>query len=127
MTATFTPDGKLQFDFHDCLRSLSAEQRLQCIEDLSCDEEILKHVTDQLVDNYTAGGYSGGSIITAPADSARGTALDHALRRLAKASSTIAERQINKLEQALTRSEKRVRELEEAEAERRRSRDSIYH
>lgn len=121
MTATFTPDGKLQFDFHDCLRSLPAEQRLQCIEDLSCDEEILKHITDQLVEGYTEGGYSGGTIITAPADSSRGTALDHALRRIAKASSPIAERQIMKLEDALTRATERLREMEDAEAERRRS------
>ena len=43
----------------DLLGSLTGEQSLQLIEQLSCSESVIKHVADQLLEGWTENGYHG--------------------------------------------------------------------
>jgi hypothetical protein len=96
MTAKFI-QGKLQVDFHEMLQSLEGEDRLAAIDDLSCNDEIIKHVTDQLLDGWTEGGSSGSSYFPSRADVDRETPLCAARRRIANGANEVAKAEIERL------------------------------
>lgn len=52
-------DGQLEIDICSLLDSLSAEDKLQFIETLSCEDAIIKHVADQIFDGFTENVYCG--------------------------------------------------------------------
>lgn len=81
----------------DVLDGLSIEQKNQLIEQLSCREDVIKHVSDQLVHGCTEDGYSG---FTGSAASCS-TAMDKAVRDIAMFSGEIAAKQIAQLEREL--------------------------
>ena len=92
----------LKINIVDLLGSLSGEQEQQLIEQLSCSDTIIKHVTDQLIEGLTDGGHSGfidcGGEATTP--------LSIAIRKVAKSSSELATKEIETLERSLSFSEK---------------------
>lgn len=92
-------DGNLQFDFFEAIKSIPEEQRPELLEDLSCDDVIIKHVTDQILDGWTENFCSGGSCVSAQASPTIG--LDYARREIAKRSSEIAKKEIENLEKEL--------------------------
>ena len=92
-------DGNIEFDLHDLLMSVSAESKAEMIESLACDDEIIKHVADQIITKWTENCCSGGAACTAGADPRFG--LDWAWREVAKRSSEVAEREIKRLEGAI--------------------------
>ena len=69
------------------------------IETLSCDDQIIKHVTDQILDGWTENYCSGGSCFIASHSPTTG--LDYARREISKRSGELAKKEIEKLEKAL--------------------------
>ena len=59
MNVKFNDKGELVIDFWDALEHLPKEEKIKLIETLSCNEEIIKHVADQLIDGFTENVYSG--------------------------------------------------------------------
>lgn len=94
-------EGNLQFDFFDAIKYVPAEQMPDLIETLSCDDVIIKHVTDQILEGWTENFCSGGSCVSAQAFPKTG--LDYARREIAKRSGEIAKEEIEKLERELAR------------------------
>jgi hypothetical protein len=105
--------GKIEFDLHSLLESVSPETKLEMIESLSCDDHIIKHVADQIIDRWTESSYSGGSSCTIPADASRGCPLDEAWRRVARASGDVAKMEIERLERGLAQRDKQIADLHE--------------
>ena len=94
-------DGNLQIDLHDLLDNIREEDLAEFLESISCNNKVIKHVTDQIIDKWTENVYSGSSNITASAEVYFG--LDKAWREVAKRSGEVAKREIERLEEALKR------------------------
>ena len=92
-------DGNLQLDLHGLLDSVKEEDLNEFLETVSCNDKVIKHVTDQILDRWTENCYSGGAACTADADAKWG--LDKAWREVAKRSGEVAKREIERLEDAL--------------------------
>ena len=60
-------DGKLQIDLHDLLDNVREEDLNEFLETVSCNDKVIKHVTDQILDKWTENCYSGGAACTADA------------------------------------------------------------
>lgn len=52
-------EGKLELDICELLDSLPEQDKLNFIESLSCEDIIIKHVTDQIFDGFTQNVYCG--------------------------------------------------------------------
>tara|TARA_R110000782_G_scaffold117945_2_gene208353 strand:- start:311 stop:676 length:366 start_codon:yes stop_codon:yes gene_type:complete len=96
----------LTINIVDLLGSLSGEQEQQLIEQLSCSDTIIKHVSDQIINGVTDGGFSG----FISCDASTSTALDLAIRSVAKNSAENARKEIESLEKNLLRSNQRADE-----------------
>jgi len=94
-------EGNLRIDLHDLLDSVREENIAEFLESVSCNDKVIKHVTDQILDKWTENCYSGGAAVTADADPRWG--LDKAWREVAKRSGEVAKREIERLEEALKR------------------------
>lgn len=92
-------EDNLTLNIVDILSSLSGEQEKQLIEQLSCSDAIIEHVTSQIVNGLTENGYSGYVGCNAEPS----TALDMAIRTVAESSSGIAKCEIKKLQTDSTR------------------------
>lgn len=92
----------LKINIIDLLSSLSGEQESQLIEQLSCSDSIIKHVSDQIIHGLTDNGYSGFTSCGHQAT----TPLSLAIRNVSKASSNLSKKEIKKLERCLSTSEK---------------------
>lgn len=91
--------GVIQIDPCHLFEKMELTQKLELVELLSCDEQIINHVADQIIDRFTENGYGGGVFCSAGVNPVSG--LDNAWRRVAKASGDIARREIERLEDAL--------------------------
>ncbi len=94
-------DGNLQIDLHDLLDNIREEDLSEFLESISCNDKVIKHVTDQIIDKWTENVYSGSSNITASAEVYFG--LDKAWREVAIRSGEVAKRESERLEEALRR------------------------
>lgn len=94
-------DGKLQIDLHDLLNNIKEEDLNEFLESVSCNDKVIKHVTDQIIDRWTENCYRGCAACTADADPK--WELDKAWREVAKRSGEVAKREIKRLEEALKR------------------------
>ena len=99
-------NGKLTIDLWDFLTDLEGEQKLELIETLSCQEAIIKHVSDQIITGFTENIYNGGS--DGVAKSTPWSQLDIARREIAKNSSEIHKNEIEELEKAVKYQEDEV-------------------
>jgi hypothetical protein len=99
-------NGTITFNLVDLLEYAPKEQIDALVEALSCNEQILDHVAAQIADGYTEYGYYGGRFCTPEPDENSGTALDKAIRRIAKASGEVSRKEIERLERALSYAEK---------------------
>lgn len=111
MTLTYNKDGKLEFYLRSLLECVSEESRVELIEFLSCDEAIIKHVTDQILDGWTENLYAGASECGASPNPYN--ALDKARREISKRSSEIAKEEILKLERSLQQTKDELNKLRE--------------
>ena len=94
-------DGNLQIDLHSLLDNIREEDLSEFLESISCNDKVIKHVTDQILDRWTENVYSGSSNTSASAEVYFG--LDKAWREVAKRSGEVAKREIERLEEALKR------------------------
>lgn len=64
MEMKLNEDGTLSFnvDIYEFLDSLSDEKSIELAESLSCQNAVIKHVTDQLFDGYTENGCHGSKV-----------------------------------------------------------------
>lgn len=99
---------KFQFAFQEMIEKLPDEEKVELIEALSCEDAIIKHVMDQVLDTCTENGWhgaksGGGSVeVYSPLDVAR--------RRIAEGASKVSEEQIAALKRALKAAEERAAE-----------------
>lgn len=107
-------DGVLSVRIDYLLDNMSDESKLDLVQRLSCEDVVIKHVADQIFDGCTEDGSWGSR--SCSAGSKPSTALDAATRRAAKSSGETARNEVERLEQALERSEKRYRDLLEENA-----------
>ncbi len=91
--------GNLVIDLHHLLQRVDKDSRIEMIESLSCDEEIIRHVADQIINGFTENCFSGGQDSIAHAEPR--SALDRARRDIAKKSGDIAKLEIEKLEKSI--------------------------
>ena len=99
-------DGHLSFRFTDVLDDMSADEKRELIEALSCDAEIVKFVGQQIIDKWTENGFYSGVSCIATSEAYGG--LDKVWRDVAKASGDVARREIERLEDALRFEEKQT-------------------
>lgn len=101
--------GNIIMDLHDLLRFVSPETKQEMIESLACDDDIIRHVVEQIISGWTENMYCGGSACTPSANPL--LPLDKARRDIAKHSGEIAKAEIEKLENTLASSMKLNNEL----------------
>lgn len=94
-------EGRLSFDVGAFLDALPSEQKVSLIETLACDDAVLKHVADQLLDGWTESGQHAGLLCTASADPGEGNVLDFQRRRIARGADAVAAKEIKRLEDAV--------------------------
>lgn len=97
-------NGRVSFHLFELFELIPAEMKPELIETLSCDEEIIRHVTRQILDKWTENLYSGSG-----ACSAQPTpycALDVARREIALRSGEVAKGEIEALTKSLASTEK---------------------
>jgi len=102
-------DGKIVFDIHDALEQLIPKHKAELVETLACDDDIIKFVTQQVIDGWTDSGFHGSTFCSAQPAPTRG--LDWARREIAKASGDIAKQEIESLEKELSDLNRRFYEL----------------
>lgn len=91
-------DGNLVIDLVYLFDNMSDECKLRIAERLSCEEVIIKHVTDQIFDGLTENGYCGGEVI----DQQRlGTALQDARERIRKEGNRLLVEELSRLRREL--------------------------
>ena len=92
-------DGKISVCVHDFLLELDDQSKIDFIEELSCEDAVIKHVTDLILDRWTQGCSQGASCY--PAESAPRLSLDIAWRQVAKRSGEVAAKEIKRLEESV--------------------------
>ena len=66
MNAKINKEGKVEFHISDLIDSLEPQSKLEFIESLSCEKEIITHVMDQVLEGYTENSYCGDSYDSGP-------------------------------------------------------------
>jgi hypothetical protein len=103
--------GEIQINVEELLKAIPVNERRQLADILACDAEVVKFVTQQILDEQTENGYYSGKCCIAHANAAICEGLDWACREVAKRSSETAAREIHRLESALKFAEERITEL----------------
>lgn len=111
MNAKINKEGKVEIDLQDLFRSMSDESKLVLIESLSCEDAIIKHVADQILDGFTENVYSGAS---GYGEVDHLSPLDEARRKVAKGASEASEKIISELEWRLKREKEQAQKYLEA-------------
>jgi len=99
--------GIISLDIASMLELFPAAEKRALAESLSCDSDIFDHVAAQIISGWTENDHRGG--VGCEAESSPCYGIDKAWRDVAKASSEVARREIERLEAALSASEKRYR------------------
>ena len=87
---------------NELLELMNEEDKLDFMQSLSSSESVIKHVSDQIINGCTEGGYSGSYSAVSSEPS---TALQSAIREISINSSDIASGEIKSLQDALARME----------------------
>lgn len=86
--------GNIIFDFSEILDRMDAESKRNLVQHLACDDDIVRHVCDQVCDGWTEDGWHG---TTSGPCVEPWTPLDIMARKIAEKSSEIAAREIKRL------------------------------
>ncbi len=86
--------GDLCININAVLEALSLEDKISIMDRLSCDDEVIAHVTSQLLDGYTENGSCG---YTRGGRAEPFTPLDKARREIALRSGEVAKKEIEDL------------------------------
>lgn len=98
MSIEYTEDHKFQFSLQDVLEKLPDDRKVALIEALSCEDAIIKHIMDQVLDSCTENGWHGGR---SSGNVTPFTPIDIARRRIAESSSKVAAEEIAALKRAV--------------------------
>lgn len=106
-------NGKITFDIDDLMRQIPPDKVRGVVEVLSCNEDLIDFVMEQVFGQWTENGYySSRTVIATEAPT---NALDRACRRVAMEAGDVAKSEIKALEKALAyerdRSAKLIEEL----------------
>lgn len=104
-------DGAISIDLFEALQNVKTDQKVELIESLACDDDIIRHVAEQIINRWTESGYSGLSSYCPGFKHEALYGLDWAVRMVALASGEIAQREIKRLEKSLEEKEKENKEL----------------
>ena len=113
MTLQYNKDGKLEFELHDLLQGAKYDTKIELIESLACDDDIIEHVVDQILDGWTENCYCGASAYEQTEIPRYG--LDIARREISKRSGEIAKQTIEKLEKTIASQKKELDEYRQKE------------
>lgn len=102
-------DGKISVDIGDLFAALTGQAKIDFIDSLACEEEIITHVADIITTRWTEMSSSPGSSF--PDQAVPTTAMDKAVREVAKRASQTAKDEIERLERALSLRETEIQEL----------------
>ena len=102
---------------NELLELIEDEDKIHFLQSLSCNESVFIHVADQIISGCTENGYHGS---ISEVQSAPNTALQNAVRIIAKNASVIADEQITELE-------RKLKEMEKSNAEWQDKYYDIYH
>lgn len=97
----------ITLDISKVLKGLSEDDIQHLIEDLSCEDRVIKNVADQIIHGCTDKGWHGGKTFKAEPS----TALDKAIREVAKNASDVSEQEIESLKRKVKMKEERIDEL----------------
>jgi len=89
-------DGRLSVSVYALLDELTPEEQAEVVESLSCQDAIIKHVADQILDGFTENGswgYEGTGISTISSP----TPLEAARRRVAEMAGDVARRELKRM------------------------------
>jgi hypothetical protein len=102
-------DGKLILCAFSVLNSISTETKAELIDALSCERDVIRNVTDQILDGWTQNDSHGAKSVVAQAEPSDG--LDWACREVAKRSGEVAKREIERLEEAVKVKDEHIQHL----------------
>ena len=107
--------GRLVVEVSDLLYNIAPEDKSELLKHITCDDQVIRDVTAQLLDGWTEDGWHGSKLCEASADTVNVIvpAIDAGRREIAKRSGEVAKKEIEALEKALKASETRRQELEE--------------
>lgn len=87
-------EGKIEIDAQDIFDNIPEHSIPELIENLSCSDQVIKYVMDQVLEGWTENGYSGGSCISLNPS----TAINIARDRISKGAENVAKDRILELE-----------------------------
>lgn len=98
-------DNKIitEIDIYDLLDELSLKEKKELILHLSCEDEVIQNVADQLIHGCTETGWHGGVANSEPPS----TPLDNAVREISVNASDIAKKEIENLKRKIKSLEER--------------------
>jgi hypothetical protein len=99
-------NGLVMFDVEDLLKGIPVERKMDLAEELGIDTDVIGYVAKQIIDRWTENGSHG--VVGSSASPIPLYGLERAWRDVAKASGEVAKREIERLEEALRRSESEV-------------------
>ena len=111
-------EGKITIDAYELIDAFTGEEKLKLIECLACQDEVVKHVADQIIDGWTENGWHAGRGYSETPF----TELDKARRFVAEHSGELASKEIKRLESLVKMKEE---SLSKSWAENRKLQDEI--
>jgi hypothetical protein len=94
-------NGHLSLNIYELLSGLTGDALRDLIDGLSCEEQVIANVAEQICGGYTELGSRGGYTLSGTPH----TALDKARRKIAEESSAIAREEIERLKRVLASAE----------------------
>jgi hypothetical protein len=98
--------NSIVINVYDLLGSIASADRKRIVDAMACQDEVINEVMNQVIDGWTSEGSHAGRTYGGNADAVYG--IDGARMRIAKASSEIANREIERLAEKLKRTEERI-------------------
>lgn len=106
---TINKDGKLEIDISELLDRLSEDKKLELIESLSCQDSIIKHVSDQILTGFTENCYSGGIDYAVEQTSPLGKAR----QRVIELAPEVAQQEIDRLKRSAKNQEDQAKKYQD--------------
>lgn len=93
-------EGKLKISVVELLECLSPDEKRALVDTLSCEDDLIEDIANQIVNGWTAAGSHGGRCW---GDADPGTPLDKAIRKVAISAGTVASKEVESLCASLRR------------------------
>lgn len=102
-------DGSIVLDLHQEVLEpiMRGEHRAAVLESVACNEDVIRHVADQILDGWTENGNCGRTYVEADPQHA----LSQARRRVALGAGEVAAREIRELARRVASLEEETKQL----------------